>query len=159
MADQENLKINILRANEFHMGNSNGDLGVKMNLLPADVSEVLAEAETLVAADHGKTLFLNAAGGFTVTLPAVAAGLKFRFVVKTAPTTAYIITASSAIIHGSAACAEDGSAAASSASTAKTNINLVANQGEIGDFVDVECDGTLWYFQAVISVAAGLTVS
>lgn len=160
MADQENLKINFLRATKLFLGNENGDLGVQAPpLIPSERTETLITTRAMVALDHGKTFFLSLAAGFTVTLPTLLAGFKSRFIIKTAPTTAYIITSGAANIHGSAACAEDGSAAASSAATGKTNINLVANQGEIGDFVDLECDGTLWYFKAVISVAAGLTVT
>ena len=57
-------------------------------------TETLAAAKTLVAKDSGKTFMLNLAGGFTVTLPTLKAagnGFAVRFIVKTNPTTAYIV--------------------------------------------------------------------
>ena len=49
-------------------------------------------ASTLTAADSGKTIFLDAASEFATTLPLPAAGLRFTFIVKTAPVgTAYTV--------------------------------------------------------------------
>src|SRR5882757_2146244 len=58
--------------------------------------ETLTANRTLVLGDSGKTFFLNAAGGFTITLPVTttAAGFRANFFCKTSPTTAYIITGS-----------------------------------------------------------------
>ena len=39
----------------------------------------LTAARTLLATENGATVFLNLVGGFTVTLPAAASGLFFRF--------------------------------------------------------------------------------
>ena len=71
--------------------------GVAVNATAAEINQVADESanvenvtatNVITAAESGKTFFLNAVGGFTSTLPAVAAGLRFRFIVKTAPTTA-----------------------------------------------------------------------
>src|SRR5690242_12822680 len=58
----------------------------------------LTATTTLTAADSGATLFLNSATEFATTLPAVAAGLRFTFIVKAAPSGASytVVTASSA---------------------------------------------------------------
>jgi hypothetical protein len=54
--------------------------------LHTDDAEVLVAARKLLVEDSGKTLFLNLAAGFQVDLPAPEAGLKYKFVVKLAPT-------------------------------------------------------------------------
>ena len=47
---------------------------------------------TLTAADSGKVFFLNAADAGDITLPALKAGVNFKFIVgATAPTTAWTI--------------------------------------------------------------------
>lgn len=65
-------------------------------------AEVVTATNVITATEGGKTFYLDAAGGFTSTLPAPALGLKFTFIVKTAPTTAYIITtdAGSDLLYG-----------------------------------------------------------
>ncbi|MFA5424889.1 MAG: hypothetical protein WC374_13630, partial [Phycisphaerae bacterium] len=54
--------------------------------VPASGVEVVAATNVILAAESGKTFFLDAVAGFQSTLPAPAAGLKFTFIVKTAPT-------------------------------------------------------------------------
>jgi hypothetical protein len=55
--------------------------------------ERLITTRVLTNADSGKTFGLALAGGFTVTLPALATASGFRatFIVEISPTTAYII--------------------------------------------------------------------
>ena len=126
--------------------------------------EVLAAAYQLLETDSEKIVMLNLAGGFTVTLPAVedaGSGWKCRFVAKTAPTTAYIITEEATkdtdviIIEGIVNVA----GAAGVQNTGCTNVNFVANQAIIGDWVDVFCDGANFYVTGLASVAAGITGS
>jgi hypothetical protein len=50
----------------------------------ANVVNITAATATLTAFEHdGRTIVLDRAGGIAVTLPAAAAGLSFRFIVKT----------------------------------------------------------------------------
>lgn len=116
----------------------------------------LTAASTLTAADSGKTFFLNLAGGFATTLPAPAAGLKFTFIVKTAPTTAYtIVTSGSAnIIVGQQ---HDAGGAAGDTGATDDTISFVANQAVAGDRVDLISDGTSWFAYGFTKVAAGMT--
>ena len=116
---------------------------------------VLTEARVLTDSDSGKTYFLNAAGGFTVTLPAPRAGVNFEFIVRTAPTTAYTIATNgaSAIIRGQV-YTTDGNAATDPdvEQSGAASITFVANTAVVGDSVDLVSDGTNWYVKGFSSV-------
>ena len=90
----------------------NGNVSVKGTVAGAgnNAAKIVAltAATTLTAAQSGKLFTLGTAGGFTTTLPAPQAGLEYEFVVKVAPTTAYIIATkgSSNIIYGVIASAD-----------------------------------------------------
>lgn len=124
-------------------------------------TETLAAAATLTAADHNKTFYLALAGGFTVTLPSPEAGLKFRFIVSVAPTTAYIIVTSGGadiMIGGinelEVDTADDGPYDANA-----DTLNFVASTAVVGDFVEMESDGTSWYYHGQTNADGGITTS
>lgn len=121
-------------------------------------SEIVTATNVIAAAESGTTYYLNAAGGFTSTLPAPAQGMKFRFIVKTAPTTSYVITTNSGanILYGMMLERAGG---AGVAGAAQDTFNFVANQAKIGDWVEFYSDGTNWYYHGMVDVAAGNTVS
>jgi hypothetical protein len=118
----------------------------------ADPVEALTATRVLVAADSGKLLTLGTAGGFDTKLPAPAVGLKFEFVVKVAPTTAYTITTNGTtqnVIHGFTNAGEDALGSGDGTNgTAVDVITFAANKAQIGDSVQLKCDGTLWYAKA-----------
>lgn len=100
-------------------------------------------AVALTAAQSGMEIFLNASAGFAITLPAPAAGLKYRFTVGAAfaSTNFTIVTASSAnIIFGAAVVAGETVAASE-----EDTISFVATAELPGDWVEVWSDGTNWY--------------
>jgi len=115
--------------------------------------------------DNGKTFGLNLAGGFTVTLPAlskVTTGFKLRFRCEVAPTTAYIISASSNLdtIVGSFSTATAHTTAADIEATAGGDtIEFVAASAVIGDYITLETNGTLWFVTGHCSLPASLTIS
>lgn len=132
--------------------------------LHSEGAEVLSAARTLSADDHGKTFFLNLAGGFNVNLPAVALGLRLKFVVKTAPTTAYTITsvdtsgAAANLIKGQVLTVDVNSATDPDFDTAAVDIlSFVANKAVAGDWLELECDGTNWFYRASVSVFDAFT--
>lgn len=134
--------------------------------LNADDAEVLSAARKLTSDDNGKTLFLNLAGGFNVDLPAPELGLRFKFVVKTAPTTSYTITARDAtgaaanIIKGHVLTTDVNSATDPDFDTTAVDIiTVVANKAVAGDKVTLECDGTNWYYSAACSVFDAITAA
>lgn len=126
----------------------------------------LTAAKSVEAEDNGKIFGLNLAGGFTVTLPAIAevfAGWEVGFRIETAPTTAYVITedtsADTNIMTGGFSCAELTDAGVAAYHAAFTQVNLVANQGAVGDIVTIKCNGTRFYVSGHTNVQAGVTVS
>ena len=136
-----------------------GDLtgNVTGNITGATATTELTAASTLTAAQSGRTFFLNAATEFATTLPTPAAGLRYTFIVKTAPSGASytVVTASSAnIIKGQAYPA---SGAAGDTGTADDTISFVDAQAVAGDRVELYCDGTSWFAYAYCAVAAGVT--
>jgi len=118
----------------------------------------LTEATTLTAKESGKTFGLATAGGFTVTLPAEEAGLKFTFIVTVAPTTAYIIACDGAndtmagFVIASTGGDEDYDAAGDT-------VEFVANTALPGDTVEVFSDGTSWFVKGFCNAAGAITIS
>lgn len=113
------------------------------------LTEVVTATNVLTAAESGKTFFFDALAGFLTTFPAPALGLRYKFIVKTGPTTngytfapnggtADIIVVS--VNELETDTTEDG--------PSDDNADLVtwvANLALPGDYFDVYCDGTLWY--------------
>jgi hypothetical protein len=115
----------------------------------ASLQPALTAVKTLTAQNSGSTYLLALAGGFAVTLPAVAAGLRFTFIVQIAPAggSYTIVAASGTPIHG-VALSKDLNGATDSAATAGTGvltITLVDSKAQIGDQVHLYCDGTKWF--------------
>jgi hypothetical protein len=118
----------------------------------------LTAASTLNAdTDNGKTFYLNASTEFVTTLPAPAIGLRFTFIVKTAPSGAsytVVTNASANIIKGQAV---NAAGVAGDAGTADDTISFVDGQAVAGDKVDLYSDGTSWFAYGFCAVAAGIT--
>jgi len=111
---------------------------------------------TLTAADSGKTIFLNAAGGGTVTLPALKAGVFFKFIIgATAPTTAWIVDSAEGD-NISGVLTVNGALVAA---VAEDQINFIASTAVSGDSIDLECDGTNWYVTGLGSAAGSITAT
>ena len=130
--------------------------------MAADISanvETVITTNVIAAAESGKTFFLDLAAGFVSTLPAPAAGLRYTFIVKTAPTGDYTIVTNGVaqkVIKGLAVIAAD---AVGDVSAGGTTITFAANNALPGDRVDVICDGTIWYMVGYAQVTAGLTIT
>lgn len=126
-----------------------------------DLTEVVAAANVITAAETGSVFFLNSATEFASTLPAPAAGLKFTFVVTAAPSGAdYTITtnSSSNIIKGQVYTVDVNSATDPDFETAGCDtISFVSAKAVAGDRVDVICDGTNWFAYAFSSVFDAIT--
>lgn len=121
-----------------------------------------ATTYTVVAQDTGKLLCIPAQGGaaLTVTLPAVQAGLNYRFIaVTTLGQNVTILPAAGNIITGVCLNFTPGNAGATAiaavrkSNSASIRFNAAARAG---DYVDINCDGTTWYINGV-SRAVGFT--
>lgn len=123
--------------------------------------ETLTAARVLTAADSGRTFWLSLAGGFDITLPALTGtSLKFTFIVKTVPTTAYTITGATADkimghVLSSSGAAEDVALVADPGDV----INFVASTAVQGDIVEVFQDGAFYYVSGRCAVAGGITIT
>lgn len=126
--------------------------------------ETLVTTEALTVHDSGTVFFLNLAGGFTATLPATAssAGVRYTFIVKTAPTTAYIIASAG----GSSGddiigylVASTGGDESSNGNAAGDQINFVANVALPGDMVMLFCDGAKWYATCICKATGAITIT
>jgi len=122
----------------------------------------LTATNALTSSQSGGTFFLNASTEFVTTLPALAAGLRFKFICKAAPSGASytIVSASSAnnIVGQFASSADAGGSMDSEASGGDT-ISFVDGQAVKGDWVEVICDGTNWYATGMSADEDALTIT
>lgn len=119
-------------------------------------TQLVTDDLTLTAADSGKTIFMNAAGGGTITLPALKAGLYFKFIVgATAPTTAWIVDSAEGD-NISGVLTVNGALVAA---VAEDQINFVASTAVSGDMIELECDGSGWYVTGLGSAAGSITAT
>lgn len=120
-------------------------------------AELVTTTNVITADETGKTFYLDAAGGFTSTLPAPALGLKFTFIVKTAPTTAYIVTtnAGANILYGTFL----DIIGELTYFSAQDQVDFVASTSVIGDRLEVESDGVNWHCTAISGADGGVAVT
>ena len=104
-----------------------------------NMNDSSASSHTLDMGDSGKIYMLYSTVARTITLPAVAAGLKFKFI-------ATDTTADSSITPGEGTALFKGGAEAGDAylTLAGTTI-IVEAAATVGDYVELICDGTYWY--------------
>lgn len=114
----------------------------------------LTEARTLVHSDSGKTYFLNAAAGYTITLPAPRNGINFEFIVKTANTSGdYTIAATSTLIIGQIITTDQNTSHDPNfVSSGVTNVKLRYGVAKVGDSLKLVSDGTYWYATGFCSI-------
>ena len=114
--------------------------------------KALSADTTLTPSDSGKTLLLDAIGE-AITLPAVEAGLNYKFIcTATTATSNWTITAPASVIYGSAEVA-----GAIVAASAENTITLVVAKFLTGDYIELESDGTNWYVKGSVVTALGCT--
>lgn len=119
-------------------------------------TQIVTGNTTLTPADSGKVIFLNAAGGGTVTLPVLKAGGNLKVIVgETAPTTNWVIdSAEGDNIYGVLTVA-----GAAVAAVAEDQINFAASTAVSGDFIELMCDGTNWYVHGVGAATGSITAT
>lgn len=124
--------------------------------------EIVITTKTLLAAESGKTFFLDLAAAFVTTLPAPVLGLRYTFIIKTAVTSNMTVVCPSAgtLLKGHVLTTDVNSATDPDFDTTAVNaITFVANKSVAGDRVDIECDGTNWFYSAKCSVFDAITGS
>jgi len=121
-------------------------------------TEVVAATNVITAAESGSTFFLNNATEFASTLPAVAAGLRYKFIITAAPVGAsYTIGSNAGADVITVLFTAGGINDASDQATAQDVITFVDGASLVGDWVECICDGTNWACQGSAAVAAGIT--
>lgn len=131
-------------------------------VLYKDLTEVVAATNVITAAESGSVFFLNATVEFASTLPAVAAGLHFTFIVTAAPSGAsYTVAAASGTpIKGQVLTTDVNSATDPSFSTSGVlTVTFVDGKSVAGDKAEFFCDGTNWFVVASCSVFDAITLS
>ena len=112
-----------------------------------------ASSHTLGMKDSGKTYMLENTVARTITLPAVKAGLKFKFVVTDSTAASTIATSEgTSLIKGGILLATAWETLAGTTLTAATD-------NVIGDWVELVCDGTYWYISGQSGHANGFTIA
>ena len=121
------------------------------------LSETLTGATTLTAEDSDKSFYLNAAAGAQITLPAVAtsAGFRYRFTVAALfATTAWTIKAATNKIQGGVIVNSVNVPGAD-----ENTITFAHAADTIGDFVELNCDGTNWYVFGLGTASGAITLT
>jgi len=116
----------------------------------------LTTGTTLTAADSGKVFLLVQAGADrTATLPAAAAGLNFKFILKTAAANKWEIVQAGGT-QDFVGTVVDGAGSSDSAGAADTLVRFVGDTAAAGDQIELECDGTVWYIRGACAAAGGI---
>lgn len=120
------------------------------------VIKTITEATTLTAKDSGKTFILGAATGAAITLPGVAlAGFKAKFITGLAfATTSWTIVAATSVIQGSVIVNSTHVAGSN-----ENTISFVHSAESLGDWVEIESDGTNWYVNGSGVSAGSITLT
>ena len=112
-----------------------------------------ASSHTLGMHDSGKTYMLENTVARTITLPAVKAGAKFKFIVTDSTAASTIATSEgTSLIKGGILLATAWDTLAGTTLTAATD-------AVVGDWVELICDGTYWYISGQSGHANGFTIA
>ena len=112
-----------------------------------------ASSHSLGMKDSGKTYFVESTVARTITLPAVKAGLKFKFIMSDTTADSSIATnEGTALLKGGAECGD------AHLPLAGTTIVLEL-AGTVGDWLEMVCDGTYWYVSGHGTHDASFSVS
>lgn len=130
-------------------------------VLGAGSVETLSAAKTLVPNDSGKVFFLDGTAGATVTLPKIAAGMRFKFVVASTFATSNWVIDSYEGDNINGIIASMGSTVAGVPAVGEDQINFVASAEAVGDYVELVADATnsQWLVSGMCATDGGITVT
>ena len=112
-----------------------------------------ASSHVLGMHDSGKTYLLESTVARTITLPAVKAGCKFKFIATDTTADSSVTTSEgTALLKGGAECGD------AYLTLAGTTI-IVEAAGSVGDWLEMVCDGTYWYVSGHGAHDASFSVS
>jgi hypothetical protein len=124
-------------------------------------TETLSADATLTADDSGKTFILDNATGETITLPALADGLIFHFVVGAVFATDNWIIDSAEGDNINGFISSMGATPAAVIAAAEDQINFVATAESIGDWITLTADSgnSQWIVEGACAVDGGITAT
>jgi len=124
-------------------------------------TQTVSAALTLTKADSGKVFILDASAGNTITLPALADGLNFKFIIGAAFATDNWIIDSAEGDNINGFVADLGTTVAVVVASGEDQINFVASAETIGDHVTLIADyGNLqWLVSGACAANGGITVT
>lgn len=122
---------------------------------------VLTGATTLTKGDSGTVYILDAAAGATVTLPALAEGLKFKFIVGASFATTNWVIASAEGDNINGIIMDMGATVAGVPAAGEDFINFVASAETVGDYVEFLCDysNSQWLVSGACAANGGITAT
>lgn len=136
------------------------DITYSNDPLYAKVADITA-AKTVLASENGTTFVLNAAAGATVTLPSLAQGLRYKFIVgATFATTDWVIdSAEGDNINGM--IADMGSTVAVVLAAGEDQVNFELGAESLGDWVELvaDMDNSQWLLSGMCGINGGITVT
>lgn len=126
-----------------------------------NLTEVVTATNVIAASETGSVFFLNSATEFVSTLPAVAAGLHFVFVVTAAPSGASytVVGASGTPIKGHVLSSQDAGGNGDSETSGALTLTFVDGKAVAGDQAEFRCDGTNWFVTARCKTFDAITIS
>ena len=123
-----------------------------------DTVEVVTTTNVITAAESGRTFVLNSATAFVSTLPAKAAGLRYRFYAGATQVTGgnhtIVCSNDDNTIFGSVTVA-----GVLVAGTVEGSINFVADTMLPGDWCEGYNDGTNWYVSGQATASGAITLT
>ena len=139
-----------------YLNNNSGKADFKLKV------ETVNAAKTLTALDSGKVFMVQQDSAYEITLPLVAtagAGWHAKFILSEVAANAVTIannTSEASIVGFTAGGA--GGTGSSTDSTAVDEIVFI-NGAQLGDQVELVCDGTYYYAKAMAHDVAHITIS
>ena len=117
-------------------------LKITDGILYQETASTITAATTVTAAQSGTTFYMDFTAGATSTLPAVQAGLVYRFVVSDNFATSDMVIASTEGDNIEGALIVAGAVVDCDA---EDKIKIVADGENLGDYVEFRSDGVKWF--------------
>jgi len=125
---------------------------------PMNVIHVTATV-AVTAAQSGSTIFIDSsAAAVSITLPTIAAGLKYKFIVTSSSLASAVTIVAPSANQAGLVIAGDATAFGTVPFSAKTNV-ILGTGSKLGDTLNYECDGTNYWISGFIAVHSTITLS
>lgn len=123
--------------------------------------KTVAAATTLTAADSGKVIVMDGTVGATITLPTLADGLRFKFVVGATFITSNWVVASAEGDNINGIISSMGATVAGVPAVGEDQINFVATAEAVGDWIELIADSgnSQWLVSGTCATDGGITAT